>query len=62
VREAPSNPAYFAGAGAYYAAPAYAPPPNLAYPPVIVYYPPPVAPYGYGAPPAPAYYGAYSDW
>jgi hypothetical protein len=60
---------YFAGAGAYYAALAYAPPPVVAYPPVIVYdpspvvaYPAPLAPYAYGAPAAPAYYGAYSDW
>jgi len=50
------GPAYFAGARAYYAAPAYAPPPVVYYPPVILYYPPPVV--AYPAPVAPYLYGA----
>src|SRR5262249_39789854 len=49
-------PAYFAGARAYYAAPAYAPPPVVYYPPVILYSPPPVV--AYPAPVAPYLYGA----
>ena len=31
------------------------------YPPPVVAYAAPLAPYGYGAPPAPAYYGTHSD-
>jgi len=56
------GPAYVAGAGVYYAAPAYAPPPVVAYPPVIVYYPPPVVAYPAPVAPYAYYYGAYSDW
>ena len=64
------GPTAFAGARAYYAAPAYAPPRSsiihrsfLYDPPPVVAYPASVAPYADGAPPlAPAYYGTYSDW